>query len=343
MPSTAPFFIIGTERSGSNLLRLILNSHPVLLVPHPPHILKYFAPLVAGYGDLAEPPRLARLVGDVRGLIAAHIHPWEEIPSQTEIIAAVKEPSLVGVFFAVYDCVCRKAGKQRWGCKSTFVIDHLDAVLAACPAARLIWLVRDPRDVAASSRRSLFSPCHPWLTAQLWRRQQEAGVCGQAVYPKNFLLVRYEDLLSEPEATVRRVCDFLGEEFVPAMLEFHRTAAARQSSALSACWRNTGRPIQADNREKYRHELSPAELVLVESECGDLMEYFGYPLTGKGAPAAPGRLRRLWFHLLDGYWRLRVELRAWGHDRNYRLHWRRRFFLWRLRLTARFRGGGHVR
>lgn len=343
MTAPAPFFIIGTERSGSNLLRLILNSHPALLVPHPPHILKYFAPLAASYGDLADPPRLARLVDDVRGLIAAHIHPWEFVPSQAEILAAVREPSLAGVFFAVYDICCRRAGMRRWGCKSTFVIDHLDAVLAVCPEARFLWLVRDPRDVAVSSRRSLFSPCHPWFTARLWRRQQEAGLCGQSVYAGNFLLVRYEDLLIEPEVTLRRVCAFLGEAYVPAMLEFHRTAAARQSSALSACWRNTGRPIQPDNRERYRRELSPAELALVEGECGDLLEYFGYPRADQGTAAAPGRLWRLCFHLQDGWWRLRVELRALRQDRNYWLHWHRRFFLMRLRLAARFRRSGHVR
>lgn len=340
--STAPFFIIGSERSGSNLLRLILNAHPALCVPHPPHILKYFAPLAESYGDLADPVRLARLVADVRGLIAAHIHPWEMLPSEAELVGA-KPRSLVALFLAVYDAHCRWAGKRRWGCKSTFVIDHLDEVLAVCPEARFLWLVRDPRDVAASSRRSLFSPFHPWFTARLWQRQQYEGLRGMVVYPKNFLLLRYEELLADPEATVRQLCAFLGEEFDPAMLEYHRSAAARQSSELSACWRNTGLPIQANNRERYRQELSPAEIALVESECGRLLDYFGYPLAGISNPAAPGGLRRLGFRLQDSYWRLRVEFRAWRHDRNYRLHWRRRFFLLRLRLAASLRRFGHGR
>jgi len=337
MPPTTPFFIIGTERSGSNLLRLILNAHPALCVPHPPHILKYFGPLAASYGDLDDPPRLARLVRDVRGLIAAHIHPWEDIPSAKEI-AAANPHSLVEVFFAVYDVCCRRAGKHRWGCKSTFVIDHLEEVLAACPEARFIWLVRDPRDVAVSSRRSMFSPCHPWLTARLWLRQQEVGQRSVAAHPESFLLLRFEELLTEPEATVRRVCAFLGENFTPAMLEFHQTAAARQSSALSACWQNTGLPIQANNRECYRRELSRAELALVEGVCGRLMDDLGYSLAAaEGVAVAPGWLRRGWFMLQNSYWQLRVEFRAWRHDRNYRLHWRRRFFLLRLRLAASFR------
>ena len=48
-----PLFIIGTERSGSNLLRVILDAHSRISVPHPPHIMRYFSPLVARYGDLA--------------------------------------------------------------------------------------------------------------------------------------------------------------------------------------------------------------------------------------------------------------------------------------------------
>jgi len=340
MPQTAPFFIIGTERSGSNLLRLILNAHPALCVPHPPHILKYFAPLAASYGNLGDPARLARLVRDVRGLIKAHIHPWEMVPSEAELLAA-QPRSLVGLFFAVYDAHCRWAGKHRWGCKSTFVIDHLEAVLALCPKARFIWLVRDPRDVAASSRRSLFSPFHPWFTANLWQHQQDMGLRGQAAHPQNFLLVRYEDLLTTPEATVRQLCDFLGEAFTPAMLEFHRTAAAHQSSELSACWQNTAKPIQPNNRERYRRELSPAEIALVEGMCGRLMQHFGYPLEAAQGAAAPGPLHRLWFRVLDGYWQFPVEFRAWRHDRNYRLHWRRRLFLWRLRLAAHLRRFTH--
>jgi len=338
MTTSAPFFIVGTERSGSNLLRLILNAHPALCVPHPPHILKYFAPLAASYGDLGDPARLSRLVADVRGLIKAHIHPWEMIPSAKELVAA-QPRNLIELFFAVYDAQCRWAGKRRWGCKSTFVVDHIEAVLAVCPEARFLWLVRDPRDVAASSRLSMFSPFHPWFTAQLWRRQQAAGWRGQAAHPENFLLLRYEELLADPEATVRRVCDFLGEEFDPAMLEYHLTKAARHSSALSACWQNTGKPIQVGNSgRRGRKKLSRSEVRLVEEACGDLLPGLGYSRQSADADSArPGRWRRFWFHLQDRYWQLRVEFKALWHDRNYRLHWQRRLFLLRLR------GAGHVR
>ncbi|MBU0675593.1 MAG: sulfotransferase [Proteobacteria bacterium] len=336
---TAPIFIIGTERSGSNLLRLILNSHPDITVPHPPHILKYFSPLADCYGDLTDPAQLTRLIQDVRGLIKSHIHPWPKIPSVAEIRAALTSPTLTGVFLAVYETHRLKTGKRRWGCKSTFVIDHLEQVLAERPTARFLMLVRDPRDVAVSSRRSMFSPCHPWLIALLWQRQQNAGLRALTRYPENFLPVRYEDLLTEPETTVRTICTFLGEEYTPTMLEFYRTGDAKKSSRLSACWRNTDQPIKPSNQGRYRRELTPEEIRLVEKICRPPMEQFGYSCDteNKDEAPVPSRLRKLGFHLLNLYWRLLVECRALIHDRNYRLHWRRCWFLLRLTLSCKLR------
>lgn len=337
---TAPIFIIGTERSGSNLLRLIINSHSGIAVPHPPHILKFFSPLEASYGDLTQPAAMGQLVSDLLGLLAAHIYPWETEMDRERILAA-SPPTLVGLFFTLYDHYRQHKGKRRWGCKSTFVIHHWQRILAACPAARFILLVRDPRDVAVSSRRSIFSPFHPWRTAMLWRQQQLEGLTLlESAARHNVHLLRYEELIEEPETTVKALCRFLNETYEPAMLAFHQTRAARKSSALSTSWHNVGSPIRSGNRNTYKNGLSPAELRLVEGVCGDLMARFGYqldlPCQGPPWPASPpSPLRRFGYGLLDWWWRLGVELHALHHDRNYRLHWRRRLFLLRLRLRRR--------
>ena len=94
-PSSVPLFIVGTERSGSNLLRVILNSHPNIVIPHPPHIMRYFAPLEARYGDLSDPRNFRRLVDDVLTLVKAHIHPWPWVPKADDIIRrSVHHPSV---------------------------------------------------------------------------------------------------------------------------------------------------------------------------------------------------------------------------------------------------------
>ena len=346
-PAT-PLFIIGTERSGSNLLRLILNAHSGIAVPHPPHILKFFAPLLPLYGDLKRPAAQRRLAHDILSLLEAHIHPWEITVAPERLEPTHRKPPedglgpLVEVFFALYDEYRRQSGKRRWGCKSTFVIDYVEEVLAACPQAKFILLVRDPRDVAVSSRRSIFSPFHPYFTALLWRRQQLAGVRWlDSEAGGQFHLLRYEDLIEHPAETVASLCRFLDEEFEPQMLEYHATPEARKSQALSASWRNLGLPIKRHNRNTFQTDLTAGETRLVEAVGGELLTRFGYPLKFPAAPpwpaSRPSALRVAWYQALDWAWRLAGEWRAFRNDRNYRLHWRRRIFLGRLRLRLRCR------
>ncbi len=156
--NTGPIYIIGPERSGSNLLRVILNTHSRISIPHPPHIMRYFSPLTAGYGDLVDPDALGRLTDDVLHLIATHIYPWDVVIDRDQVVAEARPKSLLGVFAAIQDQHLASTGKARWGCKSTFMGHHVDEAIEGDPGARFIWLVRDPRDVAVSSRKSVFSP-----------------------------------------------------------------------------------------------------------------------------------------------------------------------------------------
>ena len=340
-PPREPVFIVGTERSGSNLLRLMLNAHPHVAVPHPPHVMHHLAPLEASYGDLTADANLGRLVDDVLRLVRFHIHPWELSLDRGRLLAEAWPRDLLGVFLGLYEQACEAAGKSRWGCKSTFMIHHVDRVLAHVPDARFLWLVRDPRDVAASSRRSVFNPFHPALTAELWRAQQALGLSLEQQLPADrWLRVRYEDLLAEPGTWVRRVCQLLGEGYDPGMLEFHRTAEARRAAALSEDWRNTASPVLVHNAGKYRRELSPGEIGEVESICGPLMETLGYALDGPRppSPATPGARRRLAHRWMDARWRAEVEWRSLRRDRNHWRRWSRDGLVHWLRWRGRLRG-----
>lgn len=336
----APVFIVGTERSGSNLLRLILNAHSRIHVPHPPHILKYFSPIEASYGDLSQDEHLRLLIRDVGRLLEVHIHPWEPPMDPEAVLREARPRDLMGVFAAVYDQQLQHTGKARWGCKSTFVIHHLDRVVARFPDARFVWLVRDPRDVAASSRRSVFSPFHPYLTAQLWAEQQRLGdVALSRLGSAQVHLLRYEDLLAEPEPKIRAICDFLGEEFEPAQLAFNRTEAAKKISQLSESWANASAPILSDNTAKYRGDLSLDEVRAVESVAGELMRRFDYPLEFPGLSLPPVQgLSLAVVHAKDQWWRLGVELRSMRRDKNHWRRWARGARMSRIALEARLRG-----
>lgn len=352
VPHSPPFFIIGTERSGSNLLRLILNAHSGIAVPHPPHILKFFSPLEESYGDLGQASAMQALVTDVLALLDAHIYPWDKVIDPQKIIQTIHATplpqTLVGVFFSLYDEYLRQSTKRRWGCKSTFVIHHVERVLAACPAAKFIVLVRDPRDVAVSSRHSIFNPFHPYFTAKLWREQQLEGLKWlSSERSDNFHLVRYEDLIERPQETVLAICRFLGEAYEPGMLEYYRSSSAQKSRSLSSSWQNLGGPIQGANRNKFKQGLSPQEIRIVEGVTGDLMARFGYPLEFPALASTwpaftPSGPRLFWFTTLEWCWWLAMEWRSWREDKNYGLHWRRRLFLLRLRLRRLRAGSPHA-
>ncbi len=336
-PGPPPVFIVGTERSGSNLLRLMLDAHPEVAVPHPPHILHYLSPLEPRYGDLRRPQNLGRLVDDVLTLIRLHIHPWEAnvLLDRERLLREAWPRDLCGVFIAVYEAYRRAQGKARWGCKSTFLIHHVARLRRALPGARFLWLVRDPRDVAASSRRSVFSPFHPWHTAELWRRQQEEGLAQERALPASvWLRLRYEDLLADPQATLQRVCAFLDLPPDPGMLAFHARPAAQRASALSADWRNTARPLLRGNSGKFRAQLSPAELRWVEASCGPLMQQLGYPPLTRPDGARPGPGARARFAAQGLAWRAQVELRSLRQDNNHWRRWRRGAWVAAQRLRA---------
>lgn len=333
----SPIFIIGTERSGSNLLRLILHAHSRIAVPHPPHLVRYFAPLMRSYGDLRSDRAFSLFTRDVVRLLETHIHPWE-VTIDVEDLRRTARRDLLGVYVAIYQQYCDALGKARWGCKSTFMIDWVKPLLDRIPDAQFLFLVRDPRDVAASSRRAVFSTFHPYRTALLWQEQQEQGLeLLQALPAQTLHHLRYEDLVREPERAVRSLCSFLEEDFEPAMLRHFEGEEARRTAALAEAWANTSRPVNVASVGRFDKDMSPREVLLVESVTAGSMVRLGYAPTRPApelAAAAPGILERLSIGVMEVALWLRVEVRSLYRDRNVGRRWRRALLMTRLRLRA---------
>lgn len=339
-----PFFIIGTERSGSNLLRLVLNTHSRLCIPHPPHIMKFMHALAPSYGDLHDDARFGELAADVARLIRWHTYPWDRPPQARELQALSRDRSLFALYAAAYESQMRNAGKARWGCKSTFMIQHDGLILRQYAAAQFILLVRDPRDVAVSARDSVFNHFHPYFVARLWSHEQRKGIAMLDAMPaERILRVHYEALLADPEGEVRRVCAFLGEAFEPAVLRFFESDEARKSASLCLDWRNTGGGILTANTRKYERLLSPDGVAVIESVAGAEMDRLGYPRVFAEPPRRPGRRERLRFWLEEKRRQAEVEWRSFRRDRNFPLRVRKALLLLWLRAKRAWRAlGGAV-
>jgi hypothetical protein len=87
---------------------------------------------------------------------------------------------------------------------------------------------------------------------------------------------RYEDLISEPEVELRRLCEHLGIEFHHQMLAYHQKDLTLKISERLYGWQNLGKPVITDNFGKYRRELTELEIRYIENLCHQEMDYFGY-------------------------------------------------------------------
>lgn len=258
------------------MLRLMLNSHPRIAVPHETGFITSFLAKLGEYGSLADRRNRARLLDDiakhplvvrgghVRNKEAILEHPAENF---SELVCAIMQD------------YAKRDGKVRWGDKTPFYTKDIDILWNLFPGCRFIHLVRDGRDVALSQRGISWLPNSLPRIAEDWRFK--TTVChkvGQALPQGHFLEVRYEELVTRTEDTLRKICSFLGELYSEQMLAYHETAT-RVVPAESLKWHRMS--VQRPNPAKigrFREELRRADRIIFEQIAGDALELFGYPL-----------------------------------------------------------------
>lgn len=335
-----PVFIIGTERSGTNLMRLILNSHPNIFVPHPPHIMKNFVKYSHLYGDTSNDDNFMRLIRDVVKMVELHPYPWEIKLDKEKILKEVWERNLINIYFAIYNQYLQYSGKKRWGCKSTFMIYFVSQILKYYPDAKYIYMVRDGRDVAVSARKSIFNHYHPYYIAHLWKREQQIGIYWLNKLPKTSIhLVRYEELISSPTETIVALCSFLEEPFDSRMLDYASTEEAKKSGSLSESWQNTSKPLIGDNIKKYKQNLNSMEIALFEAIAAPELDYFSYQLENdfwvSELKRAVDCKWKITYFIVEKLLMLITQLRALFKDKNNLLRYRKYWFLKKVSLIRR--------
>ncbi len=278
-----PVFIVSAPRSGSTLLRLILDAHPRLAVPPPDWLFDLVYPYLYSYGDLRQAANLLALAEDI--LRTPTVGKWPVKPSPVELVAAAAEPTFAGLYAALHREYAKTGGKTRWGEKTPRNSFWMDEIRALFPDAQFIHIVRDGRDQAIDISDSILWPNSVYSGAHLWQRYVMAIRDSARRLPADALVeIRYEDLCASPEATIRRLCEFLGEEFDARMLAPHATPSAR-SWSTHPLHAKTAQPISTRYCEMYKTRLPAADLAALEALIGETLAQFGYSLS-----AAPRRI-----------------------------------------------------
>lgn len=273
-----PVFMIGTQRSGSNLLRLMMNQLKNVASPHPPHILQRMFPLMENYGDLELDDNFKMLIDDVCRLVELNPVEWSGMSFDRDIVMSkAKERSLMSVYGAVYDLYADSQGASTWCCKSMANINYVDEIEKHFDHPKYIYLYRDGRDVALSFQKAVVGEKHIYNIAKEWAdTQTKALKLRQMIDEKYIHCVSYEQLTQEPEETARSLCSFLGTDYVPAMLDFHKTNEARNAAKSSDLWGNVVSPIIQNNSKKYKKEMTSNDISIFESVTGHILDQLGY-------------------------------------------------------------------
>lgn len=252
----------GCGRSGTTLARVILDSHPnICCGPES----KIFLPRRIRLHKLRDRFKL-----DAAALDAA----YEASRSRAEFIDA----------FAAL--CCSTSGKRRWAEKTPDNVLHLDYVFSRFPEARFVHLLRDGRDVACSLRTH---PRHKVVRGKLvklntWRPMEECANRWRdsllAVRPwlgdPRLYTVRYEDLVSEPQATIAKMLEFLGEPWDDRVLA-HNQAESRYRDATTFPQNPEAlRPIEAKAMRRWERDMDAEDRAIFKRVAGNLLVETGY-------------------------------------------------------------------
>lgn len=275
--------VLGCVRSGTTMLRALLDSHPQLAVPPESY---FVVPALEGrdrYEPAGAPLDLDRLLTDVA---AERSYPdWCLGPGALAEVRAEAPATVPDALLALYRAYAHQQGKVRAGDKTPSHLLHVELLASSFPQARFVHIVRDGRDVVPSILGMQFGPDRFADAVLFWERRVERGrASGDALGPQRYREIAYESLVADPEGTLRELCPFLGLEYAPEMLRYHERAD-ELLDGLRATRHVQGvrRPPTRGVRD-WRTALAPHQVQLFEALAGPVLDRFGYPRSGLTIP-----------------------------------------------------------
>ena len=244
----SPVFLVGSERSGTTLLRLMLDHHPDIAFNLESEFLVSHISAAGAFPDVAA----------YRGSLAqdrVFRHSRFTVDERLDFAALAQ------------DFLRQKRdrdGKRFVGATVHYGFGRLKFLW---PEARYIYLLRDGRDVA-SSVVGMGWAGNEYIASKWWlEAEAQWQALRGALEPSRWIEIRYEDLTADPHGQLRRLCDFIGVAFSERMLDYVRTSSYR-------------RPDPRQNF-KWRRAMPARRVRLVEARIGERLAARGYELSGE--------------------------------------------------------------
>ena len=281
--------IVGAPRSGTTLLRFMLDAHPDLAIPPETAFLRLGPELVAR--DVTADDFARVITGFPESAPA-----WGDFGiAEDELFDALHrlEPFTVADGFRTfYRLYAARFDKSRWGDKTPLYCKSIGAIRQVLAEARFVHIIRDGRDAALSLRRMWFSPGHDIETQAAYWRDCVTAARTAGAGRADYLEVRYETLVQHPGNVLQAICGFVELDYDPAMLAYHLRTPERLTEH-KARLRPDGTPLVTRERRLdqvrlttappdpsrvavWKEAMSPDEQRRFSEVAGDLLEDLGY-------------------------------------------------------------------
>lgn len=311
----SPVFIAGHPKSGTSLLRSVLDSHPELLTyPEETSFFRRYLPKASGKG------LLEKLV--ISDMTLTHIFEWNqtnppahqagfpdrdysnipvaEVRRVVQQLVAEKfrhEGDMLSAVILAYGKVTGKITPTThlWVEKTPYNEHYTTKIFTWWPAALVLHMVRDPRDNFASYQRK-HSNWSPEAFALNWARSTQAGLDNIARYGENrYWMLRYEDLVSDPETILQQLCQFLHIYDDPSL---RRPARGGIQWTGNSMFSDQFTAISAAPVGRWQETLTSDEIAPLEVVAAPVMRRLGYTLSGQVSSLDKPARQRLTMHLL---------------------------------------------
>ena len=284
-----PIFIVGAPRSGTTLMAGILGNHSKIFIPGETH---FFPDIYARRQRLGEPPEQQALQ-NILSRLSSLYQRYNEPNDQARVDKFIDKPLLTkqymnrcrsykDTFSWFMELQMAQMGKSRWGNQVPKDIFHIEQILDFYPNAKIIICVRDARDfllsykykwrsTSADNVDRIQSLYHPVLTSLIWKSSIKRIADIQAlVLAENQLLIRYEDLVSNPEKEIKKVCALVKEGYEPAMLNVknHNSSNTKNNNKDST--------IFSTSVGRWKTDLSTSEAYVANLLCHKQLTEMGY-------------------------------------------------------------------
>ena len=297
-------FIVGCPRSGTTLLRRMLDHHPMLAIANDTHFIPRV--LDPDGGDVVLSPELVERV--------LHYHRFGRLGLDDAAVRGVASQRRTYAEFvsALYAEFGVRHGKPLAGEKTPDYVRYLPLLDRLFPWSKIVHIVRDGRDVALSAlqwarpdkgpgRFALWREDPVAVCALWWRWQVMSGRTDGRRLGSRYRELPYEDLVARPRETVESLCLFLELPFAPETLAYH-VGRQREQPGLSA--KKAWLPPTPGLRD-WRSQMSERDVALFEALVGDLLSSLGYErATSAPAPAVAALAERY-----QSWWEAELERR----------------------------------